>query len=96
MGSKQRRPLVRVRRCHVIRDVDDDVGVVSDDEIRSDRAQTGHFGIPVMEERARKVGGDLRLQSSNEWGTEVSVTVSFHAPQAVRRRESYVFPGISL
>lgn len=64
--------------------------------LRSDRAQTGHFGIPVMEERARKVGGVLRLQSSSEWGTEVSVTVSFHAPQAVRRRESYAFPGITL
>ena len=62
----------------------------------SDRAQVGHFGIPVMEERARKVGGALRLESSSEWGTEVSVTVSFHAPQAVRRRESYVLPGISL
>lgn len=45
----------------------------------SDRAaRTGHFGIPVMEERARKLGGTLHLASSGTAGTEVSVTVSFH------------------
>lgn len=42
---------------------------------RSER--TGHFGIPVMEERARKLGGTLHLASSATDGTEVSVTVSF-------------------
>jgi signal transduction histidine kinase len=41
-------------------------------------ARTGHFGIPVMEERARKLGGVLNLASSAGSGTEVSVTVSFH------------------
>ena len=45
----------------------------------SDRgARTGHFGIPVMEERARKLGGVLHLASNAGSGTEVSVTVSFH------------------
>ncbi len=41
-------------------------------------ARTGHFGIPVMEERARKLGGTLHLASSTGTGTEVSVTVGFH------------------
>ena len=45
----------------------------------SDRsARTGHFGIPVMEERARKLGGALHLASSSGSGTEISVTVDFH------------------
>ncbi len=45
----------------------------------TDRAvRTGHFGIPVMEERARKLGGVLNLATTTGSGTEVSVTVSFH------------------
>jgi signal transduction histidine kinase len=39
-------------------------------------ARTGHFGIAVMQERARKVGGALRLDSDNS-GTEVEVIVPF-------------------
>jgi signal transduction histidine kinase len=39
-------------------------------------ARTGHFGIAVMQERARKVGGTLRLHSDNS-GTEVEATVPF-------------------
>jgi signal transduction histidine kinase len=39
--------------------------------------RTGHFGIPVMEERARKLGGVLRITSLAELGTEVAVTVSY-------------------
>ena len=39
-------------------------------------ARTGHFGIAVMQERARKVGGVFRLHS-DDFGTEVEVTVPF-------------------
>ena len=39
----------------------------------------GHFGISVMEERARKLGGTMRLQSSVGAGTEVTVRVGFNA-----------------
>jgi len=38
----------------------------------------GHFGIPVMEERARKVGGVLRVTSAESGGTEVTVKVPFN------------------
>jgi signal transduction histidine kinase len=38
----------------------------------------GHFGIPVMEERARKLGGTLRLQTAPDSGTEVTVDVPFN------------------
>jgi ligand-binding sensor domain-containing protein/signal transduction histidine kinase len=54
---------------------------------RGDSSKVGHFGIAVMEERARKVGGVLRLQSSHDEGTEVSVNVSFNALQDVRRQQ---------
>jgi signal transduction histidine kinase len=41
-------------------------------------ARTGHFGIAVMQERARKLGGTLHLHSDNA-GTEVETTVPFDA-----------------
>jgi ligand-binding sensor domain-containing protein/signal transduction histidine kinase len=37
----------------------------------------GHFGIPVMEERARKIGGSLRVETSSGSGTEILVEVPF-------------------
>lgn len=59
----------------------------------SDHAvRTGHFGIPVMEERARKLGGALKLTSSAEGGTEVAVTVSFHKVYQPSVQQHYVVP----
>jgi ligand-binding sensor domain-containing protein/signal transduction histidine kinase len=64
---------------------------------RGDSSKVGHFGIPVMEERARKVGGILRLQSSHDEGTEVSVNVSFNALQSVSRQQpQYIVPWIGI
>jgi signal transduction histidine kinase len=63
---------------------------------RGDTSKVGHFGIPVMEERARKVGGVLRLQSSHDEGTEVSVNVSFNALQTVNRHQPYIVPWIGI
>jgi ligand-binding sensor domain-containing protein/signal transduction histidine kinase len=40
-------------------------------------ALQGHFGIPVMEERARKLGGSLRVETSAGSGTEIFVRVPF-------------------
>jgi ligand-binding sensor domain-containing protein/signal transduction histidine kinase len=62
--------------------------------LRGDTSKVGHFGIPVMEERARKVGGVLRLQSSYEEGTEVSVSVSFNSLKTLHPRHTYVLPWI--
>jgi len=53
---------------------DDGRGFQAQDSI----PRTGHFGIAVMQERARKLGGSLRLTSSASAGTEVALTVSFH------------------
>ena len=34
----------------------------------------GHLGISIMAERAKKIGGDLQIQSKPGRGTEVSLT----------------------
>jgi signal transduction histidine kinase len=44
--------------------------------------RNGHFGIRVMEERTRKLGGTFRLQTMIGAGTEVTVRVPFQALQA--------------
>jgi signal transduction histidine kinase len=64
--------------------------------LRGDTSKVGHFGIPVMEERARKVGGVLRLQSSHEEGTEVTVSVAFNPLPAILPQQSYVVPWIGV
>ena len=59
-------------------------------------ALSGHFGIPVMEERARKLGGTLRLQSSIGGGTDVTVRVSFNAMQQPIKQEHHVIRWIGI
>jgi signal transduction histidine kinase len=58
--------------------------------------RTGHFGIPVMEERARKLGGVLRLTSSADTGTEVAVTVGFQTINQPINQQHHVVPWIGL
>jgi signal transduction histidine kinase/ligand-binding sensor domain-containing protein len=64
----------------------------------SDRSSSrrGHFGIPVMEERARKLGGTLRLQTSAGTGTEVTVRVSFNAMLQPVNQEHHVIRWIGI
>jgi ligand-binding sensor domain-containing protein/signal transduction histidine kinase len=64
----------------------------------SDRSTSrrGHFGIPVMEERARKLGGTFRLQTSVGAGTEVTVRVSFNAMQQPVNQEQHVIRWIGI
>ncbi len=64
----------------------------------SDRsaARHGHFGIPVMEERARKLGGTFRLQTQVGNGTEVMVKVSFNAMQQPVNQEHHVIRWIGI
>lgn len=56
----------------------------------------GHFGIPVMQERARKLGGSLRLNSASLAGTEVVVTVDFQSIDRGTKQQHYVVPWIGL
>jgi ligand-binding sensor domain-containing protein/signal transduction histidine kinase len=53
---------------------DDGLGFRAADKLA---ALQGHFGIPVMEERARKLGGSLRVETSAGNGTEILVHVPF-------------------
>lgn len=64
----------------------------------SDRSASrhGHFGIPVMEERTRKLGGTFRLQSNVGSGTEVSVWVPFNAMQLPINQEHHVIRWIGI
>jgi signal transduction histidine kinase len=62
--------------------------------LRGNTSRVGHFGIPVMEERARKVGGLLRVQTSHDGGTEVSVSVSFNPLPPAPPRQAFVVPWI--
>ncbi len=59
-------------------------------------AGRGHFGIPVMEERARKLGGSLKLESTPGSGTEVTVNVPFGALEQPMRREQDVVRWIGI
>src|SRR5579859_238687 len=59
-------------------------------------ASSGHFGIPVMEERARKLGGSLRVQTSAGAGTEVLVRVPFNALQQPVGQERHVIRWIGI
>jgi signal transduction histidine kinase len=56
----------------------------------------GHFGIPVMEERARKLGGTLHLETSVGFGTEVRVKISFNAMQLPVNQEHHVIRWIGI
>jgi len=58
--------------------------------------RTGHFGIPVMEERARKLGGSLRVNSAIDSGTEVAVTVSFQTINYLPHQQHYIVPWIGV
>ncbi len=60
------------------------------------REKEGHFGIPVMEERARKLGGHLQLSSSANRGTEVVVTVNFNGIHQPIVQQGTVVPWIGL
>jgi ligand-binding sensor domain-containing protein/signal transduction histidine kinase len=72
---------------------DDGRGFYASDRSTSRR---GHFGIPVMEERARKLGGTFRLQTSVGAGTEVTVRVSFNAMQQPVNQEHHVIRWIGI
>jgi signal transduction histidine kinase len=59
------------------------------------RFRFGHFGIPVMEERSRKLGGTLRVTSS-EAGTEVAMTVGFNKIHQLTHQQHHVVQWIGV
>jgi signal transduction histidine kinase len=59
-------------------------------------SRIGHFGIRVMHERSRKLGGTLRINTSPDTGTEVSVTVGFHSIHPLSDRQHHIVPWIGV
>ena len=49
---------------------DDGVGMPADVSA-GERAETGHYGISIMRERARRLGGELTVDSAPGAGTRV-------------------------
>ncbi|GAC1416089.1 MAG: hypothetical protein NVSMB62_05160 [Acidobacteriaceae bacterium] len=58
--------------------------------------RTGHFGIAVMEERARKLGATLRMTTSTGHGTEVAITVSFQRIHQPTFQQHHIVPWIGV
>jgi signal transduction histidine kinase len=56
----------------------------------------GHFGIAVMEERARKLGGSFRIQELSGSGTEVVVRIPFHAIEQPSSQGQHVIRWIGI
>jgi signal transduction histidine kinase len=46
-----------------------------DPKILEDGARPGHFGLPGMRERSERVGGQLKIWSGEQTGTEIELTV---------------------
>jgi signal transduction histidine kinase len=62
----------------------------------SSTSHQGHFGIPVMEERARKLGGIFRLQTAAGAGTEVTVEVFLNAFQQLVDQKHHAIRWIGI
>ncbi len=59
---------------------DDGVGMVAD-PAAGERGESGHYGIAIMRERARRLGGELTLQSAPGAGTRVRLYFPAVQPQ---------------
>jgi two-component system nitrate/nitrite sensor histidine kinase NarX len=58
---------------------DDGVGMTADSG--GDRAETGHYGIAIMRERASRLGGELTLERAAGGGTRVRLYFPAMEPQ---------------
>lgn len=59
---------------------DDGVGMPTD-AVAGERGESGHYGIAIMRERARRLGGELTLQSAPGAGTRVRLYFPAVQPQ---------------
>ena len=73
------------RRGLLLEVADDGVGFVWPADL-SDLQSGGHFGIVGMAERARTVGGDLRIDSAPGAGTRITVRVPLEPPETPEGR----------
>jgi len=61
---------------------DDGTGI---DEVILQKGREGHWGLPGMRERARKIGGKLNISSNTGFGTEIELTI----PAKVAYRQTH-------
>jgi two-component system nitrate/nitrite sensor histidine kinase NarX len=59
---------------------DDGIGMLAD-PAAAERGEAGHYGIAIMRERARRLGGELVLQSAPGAGTRVRLYFPAVQPQ---------------
>lgn len=57
---------------------------------------SGHFGLLVMEERARKIGGRFYLQSVPNLGTEITIDLPYATLDQTKRADDQVVRWIGL
>ena len=48
----------------------------------------GHWGLAGMQERARQIGAEMRISSSPESGTRISITIPFSSQKRIQQNES--------
>ena len=65
-------------------------------QVSDSKVRTGHFGISVMEERARKLGGALHVNSTPGAGTKVVITVHFQGEYQPISHQTPVLPWIGV
>jgi signal transduction histidine kinase len=58
--------------------------------------RNGHFGIPVMQERSRKLGGTFRIQTAPGSGTEINLKVGFRTIHPLSDQQQHVVPWIGV
>jgi signal transduction histidine kinase len=58
--------------------------------------RNGHFGIQVMQERSRKLGGTFRIQTSLGSGTEIGLEVGFRTIHPLSDQQQHVVPWIGV
>ena len=58
--------------------------------------RTVHFGILVMQERTRKLGGSFRINTAPGMGTEIFLNVDFHAIHSLVDTQEQVVPWIGV
>ena len=71
------------RKAFTLRFRDDGRGISQ--SVLSSGKRPGHFGLVGMRERAEQIGGELRVTSKEEVGTEVTLMVPARAAYADRR-----------
>jgi signal transduction histidine kinase len=57
---------------------------------------TVHFGILVMQERTRKLGGSFRINTAPGMGTEIFMNVDFHAIHSLVDTQEQVVPWVGV